>query len=120
MFSDLREWGGGETLNDFLARTIAAKSHAKDEFRMPRSFKAWTFARVAGINIQWTLDLASHLEVTGDVSDLAVFHSVTVIDLSDLSALGKVFPTNFLDETRGTLSLLLPTADARARSWFRS
>lgn len=122
LFIDTKQWQGSETLSDFLARTIASKSTQTDEFRIPRAFNARSFAKVAAINVQWTRDLASHLEVTGNDSDIAIFHCVTVIDLyeQEQSTLGSLFPDGFLAETRRTLSLMLPIADSATRSWFKS
>ena len=120
LFIDIKGWRPDETFQTFISRAIARKSVLQDEFRMPRSFNARTFARVAGINVQWTRDLASHLEVTGDDSDIAIFHCVAVLDLYEQSDFGKLFPAGFIDETRRTMALMLPTADGRTRSWLKT
>ena len=118
---DLRTWDPTETLPQFVSRTRSVRSAQKDDFRLSRSFNARTLAKVAGINVQWTRDLAEHLEVKGNDSDIAIFHCVSVLDLYEQSALGKVFPTDFLEETRRTLSLLIPTSvDRPTKSWFDS
>ncbi|KAJ9613508.1 hypothetical protein H2200_003450 [Cladophialophora chaetospira] len=118
---ELREWARTETLEDFVVRIMASRSTQKDDCRLARSFNARTFAKTAGINVQWTRDLGEHLEVKGNDSDIAIFHCVTVLALYQQSALGQIFPPGFLEETKRTLSLMIPTsADKPTRVWFKS
>lgn len=114
---ELKDWKFTETLEDFVCWTVASKSAQKDDFRLPRSFNARTFAKVAGINTQRTRNLSEHLKVKGNDSDIAMFHYVTVLNLYQQSALGQIFPTGFLAETKRTLSLMILTsADGPSRS----
>lgn len=120
LFIDLSEWRDQETFEQFLARRIACRTKQAVDFRMPRSFNLRTFAEVAGINIQWTRELSCHLEVGESDNVIAVFHCVTVLDLYEQSELAPLFPDRFIEETRRTLSLLLPIADDKAKSWMKS
>jgi hypothetical protein len=120
LFLDLNEWKSSETLQGFCQRTVATQTTQKDDFRLPRSFNARSIAEVAGINLQWTRNLAEHLEVKGNDSDIAIFHCVTVLDLYEESPLGEIFPDGFIEETRRTIALMLPVADGPTRNWLRS
>jgi hypothetical protein len=117
---DISGWKTDETLPNFIIRVIASDSKQKDQYRMPLSFNARTFAKVAGIKILWTRDLLSHLEMGLSDSTLAIFHNVKVLQLYEQSGLRAIFPDNFVDETRRTLSLMLPVADKASVKWFDS
>ncbi|OQV06069.1 hypothetical protein CLAIMM_10701 [Cladophialophora immunda] len=118
LFIDFADWESTESLPIFLSRKIASKSTIKDEFRMRRSFNARAFAMVAGINVQWTRNLAEHLEVTGDDSDIAIFHCVAALDLYEQSEFNQMLPAGFVEETRRTLALMLPSADQNTQAWL--
>ena len=117
---DLSAWSDDETLRDFITRTVASRSTQMDHYRIPLSFNARAFQQVAGIKIGWTRDLLSHLEIGLDDSTLALFHNVKVLQLYEQSRLRDVFPDNFLEETRLSLSLMLPVADKASVKWFNS
>jgi hypothetical protein len=117
---DLSGWSTDESLRDFITRTVASRSTQKDQYRIPLSFNARAFEKVAGIKIVWTRDLLSHLEVGLNDSTLALFHNMKVLQLYEQSRLRDIFPDNFLDETRRTLSLMLPIADKESMKWFNS
>ena len=117
---DVLGWGADETLLDFIIRVVASDSKQEDHYRMPLSFNARTFAKVAGIKILWTRDLLSHLEMGLNDSTLSIFHNVKVLQLYEQSSLRAIFPDKFLDETRRTLSLMLPVADRASAKWFDS
>lgn len=117
---NLSGWTATETLAEFITRTIATDSTQIDQYRIPFSFNAKTFAKVAGIQISWTRDLTSHLEMGMNDTTLKLFHNVKVLDLYEQSKLCDVFPKGFLDETRRTLSLMLPVADKASMKWFVS
>ena len=117
---DVLGWGADETLSDFIIRVIALDSKQEDHYRMPLYFNARTFAKVAGIKILWTRDLLSHLEMGSNDSTLSVFHNAKVLQLYEQSSLKSIFPDEFVDETRRTLSLMLPVADKASVKWFGS
>ncbi len=117
---DLSEWTADESLRNFIARIVATRSVQKDEYRIPLSFNARAFEKVAGIKITWTRNLLSHLEIGLNDSTLYLFHNVKILQLFEQSQLRIIFPDNFLDETRRTLSLMLPVADKPSVDWFNS
>jgi hypothetical protein len=117
---DLSEWRVDQTLRDFMEHTVAFSSTQTDHYRIPLSFNARAFEQVADIKILWTRDLLSHLEVGLNDSTLSLFHNVQVLHLYEQLSLREIFPDNFLDETRRTLSLMLPVADRASLKWFNS
>ena len=117
---DLSGWSADETLREFIARTVASHSTQKDQYRISLAFNARAFEKVAGIKVLWTRDLLSHLEVGLNDSTLALFHNVKILQLYEQSSLRNIFPDSFLDETRRTLSLMLPVADKASVKWFHS
>ncbi|EXJ63009.1 hypothetical protein A1O7_03453, partial [Cladophialophora yegresii CBS 114405] len=89
-----------------------------DFFRLPRSFNARTITKVAGSNVQWTTRRTSHLEVSGNDCDVAVFYCGSVLELYQRSKHSNIFPDGFLSETRKTMSLLLPKSETSLRKWL--
>ena len=61
--------------------------------------------------------LNEHLEITGNDTDVYVFHVASILDLYEGSSKVNIFPDSFIQETCRTLSLLLPVADDNAISW---
>lgn len=121
MLINLSDWGPDETLRGFIARTVASNSTQKDQYRIPLSFNARTFEKVAGIKIVWTRDLLLHLDVGLRDNSLTLFHNIKVLQLYEQSSLRDIFPNNFLDETQRTLSLMLPVTDiSSVKKWFSS
>lgn len=120
LFVDVADWQPKETLREMIHRSVAVKSVQDDSFRLPRSFNARTIAKVAGINVQWTTRLTSHLEVSGNDCDVAVFHCGTVLELYQKSKHSSLFPDGFLSETHRTMSLLLPKSEMTVRRWIQA
>jgi hypothetical protein len=120
LFMDITNWLPNETLREMIDRSVAVRSVQDDSFRLPRSFNARTITKVARINVQWTTRLTSHLEVSGNDCDVAVFHCGTVLELYRRSKHSHIFPDGFLSETHKTMSLLLPMSDTLVRKWLLS
>ncbi|ETI23132.1 hypothetical protein G647_04929 [Cladophialophora carrionii CBS 160.54] len=118
LFMDISKWQPTETLPEMIDRSVAVRSVQDDSFRLPRSFNARTIAKVAGINVQWTTRLTSHLEVSGNDCDVAVFHCGSVLELYQRSKHSTIFPDGFLAETGKTMSLLLPKSETSLRKWL--
>lgn len=117
---NLSSWKADETLRDFVTRKIASSSIQQDQYRISQSFNARSFEEKAGINIIWTRDFLSHLDVNSNKSRLALFHHVSVLHLYEQSNLKEIFPDGFLEETVRTLSVMLPIADKKCMKWFAS
>jgi len=115
---DVREWEQQETLKDFVARTLGTSSTETEKYRLPLSFNAKTFKKVAGIHIAWERDLLKHLEIGLNDRSLAIFHNIQVLSMFEQSSFSSIFPPRFLDETRRTVWLVLLIADNDCRKWF--
>jgi hypothetical protein len=49
---DLSAWNEPEFLKEFVHRQLMQPSMQKDSLRLPRSFNAWTLAKVAGFRVR--------------------------------------------------------------------
>lgn len=116
---DLTKWTGSRSLPDYIKQELACKSKQKDQFRLPTSFNARTFERVAGVEIKWTHNLSSHLKVGSNMEFLSIFHHVKVLDLYHASPFNRILPSHFIVETRQTLALMMPKGNKASRDWFR-
>jgi hypothetical protein len=117
---DLDHWPADETLKTHLQELFITSS-SEDKCRLPRSFNAWTIRHITDINVTWTLDLNSHLEVTENDGDIALFDGISVLKLLQRSATAQsVFPQGLFDETCNSISLLCPYGDRQVRTWVET
>ncbi|KAI1083068.1 hypothetical protein F5B20DRAFT_528415 [Whalleya microplaca] len=76
-----------------------------DRVRLPKTFNAWSLESIAGIEVNFTDNLADHLRLVDDDSKVLVFHHASFLEchLQD-----SMFPDRFAHETLSTLALLFP------------
>lgn len=73
-------WGEG-ALTDSVARAFCVRSSCVDIVKFPKSFNAANVERVAGIKICWTSNLADHLSMKDDDTEVLLFHQVSFLEL---------------------------------------
>ncbi|SMR54770.1 unnamed protein product [Zymoseptoria tritici ST99CH_1E4] len=107
-------WKSG-SLQSFLADVFVANSTASVQVRLERNFNARNLERLAGVKIEWTNDLSSHLSLRDDDTKVLVFHHAKFLD----NIKHDIFPPNLCEETLRTLALLLPASDRDTQRWFQ-
>ncbi|KAK0725072.1 hypothetical protein B0H67DRAFT_482567 [Lasiosphaeris hirsuta] len=78
-----------------------------DHLRLPKTFDAWGVFAIAGIEIDFTDNLADHLLLVEDDSKVLIFHHASFLECQDDS----LFPDGLVDETLRTLALLFPQSE---------
>ncbi|KAK3369317.1 hypothetical protein B0T24DRAFT_707814, partial [Lasiosphaeria ovina] len=89
------------------------KALQPDNPRLGRQFTARNLARVGGMRIKWTRNVANHLLLSDDDQTVFVFHHVRFLRYHQR----PLFPDGFVDETLRTLTLLLPQNDRTSQRW---
>ncbi|KAK6223940.1 hypothetical protein LQW54_000085 [Pestalotiopsis sp. IQ-011] len=70
------------TLSEFVQDYFAESPKLSHEsIRLPKFFNAWSVAVVAGIEIDFTNNLADHLRLVEDDSKLLIFHHASFLEL---------------------------------------
>ncbi|KAF1963554.1 hypothetical protein CC80DRAFT_587938 [Byssothecium circinans] len=77
-------------------------------------FIAHNLKRIAGIEIQWTTNLADHLRMTDEDRKVNIFHHASFLRCQRHS----LFPEGFVDETLRTLKLLFPKGHKDTEKWY--
>ncbi|KAH8767658.1 hypothetical protein BGZ57DRAFT_988294 [Hyaloscypha finlandica] len=99
--------------NYFHAPRLLDNEHVKLE----KIFSALNLGRIAGIEIQFTNNLADHLRLMGeDDKKVSIFHNASFLMVQRNNSM---FPDGLIDETIRTLALLFPQSDPKTRKWFR-
>ncbi|KAF2273618.1 uncharacterized protein EI97DRAFT_147355 [Westerdykella ornata] len=78
----------------------------------------WVRARdfeVANLRIEWTDDLAEHLQLV-DNTTIRIFHHISFLFGSKVSQ--NVYPAGLRHETMWTLALLFPRSDRKTQEWL--
>ncbi|RSL77248.1 hypothetical protein CEP51_009233 [Fusarium floridanum] len=77
------------------------------------TFDAWSLENVAGIKIVFTDNLADHLRLANNDTQLYVFHHVAYLELQKhMSNTGNaVLPSGLAEESLKTLAILFPQSD---------
>ncbi|KAG9230746.1 hypothetical protein BJ875DRAFT_384492 [Amylocarpus encephaloides] len=87
----------------------------KEKVRLDKLFNARNLDHIAGLKIVWTSNLADHLRVQNDDTEVSIFHCASFLKCQTGN---QVFPSGFIDETIRTLGLLLPQYDKDSNKWF--
>ena len=72
-------WDTGP-LCDFLSDVLTPQKLESTHVRLEKVFNAWNLERLAGIHVEWTNDLASHLRLRDDDKRLLIFHHATFLE----------------------------------------
>lgn len=72
-------WETG-SLRDFLAEIFDPRGPDQSHVRLEKTFNARNLIRLAGVEVEWTNDLASHLSLRDDDTKLLVFHHATFLE----------------------------------------
>ncbi|KAI1338582.1 hypothetical protein F5Y15DRAFT_386313 [Xylariaceae sp. FL0016] len=112
-------WKTG-TIREFLNRHFQAEARLQPENpQIGKLFTAMTLARVGGMKLVWTRNLADHLRLVDDDRTVYIFDCVSFLEYQKLIQ-RTVFPPGFIDETLRTLALLLPQNDTSVQSWVQT
>lgn len=71
-------WESG-SLRDFLTNVFSPRP-SNVQVRLEKTFNARNLERFAGISIEWTNDLSSHLSLRDDDTKLLIFHQATFLE----------------------------------------
>ena len=73
------DWDSG-TLTEFISDYFAAVPRlGHDHVKLEKAFNAKTLESIAGLTIRWTDNLADHLRMMKDDTEVAIFHHVTFL-----------------------------------------
>lgn len=74
-------WEHG-TLKDFLQEYFGVPpTLGPERVKLEKNFNAWNLSRIAGIETEWTSNLADHLRMMDDDKKVAIFHHVSFLEL---------------------------------------
>jgi hypothetical protein len=73
-------WKPDQTLKDFVSNELLQTSMQTDKVKLPRTFNARNLSRLAGIEVHWTYNLADHLRMINDESQVSIFHFASLLE----------------------------------------
>ncbi|KAI0486317.1 hypothetical protein F4859DRAFT_528099 [Xylaria cf. heliscus] len=114
-------WNSG-SLREFTKEYFgsgAATRLQPDKPQIGRIFTALNLRKIGGVRIEWTRNLADHLRLVDDDKTVSIFDCVAFLRFQR-KVNRQMFPSNFIDETLRTLSLLLPQNDDKTQAWLES
>ncbi|KAJ4369236.1 hypothetical protein N0V83_006321 [Neocucurbitaria cava] len=101
-------------LNSVLEEYFQKSSTSEQEIKFGEDFTAFNIQQFAGLQIQWTNNLANHLRVMDNDTTLCLFYHVTFLRHQN----SAIFPEGLMEETLRTLALLFPRNDKNTRKWL--
>ena len=121
-----------EPLCKTIDQIICPEKVLGDQIRLPKIFNAANLERIASIKILWTSNLADHLCLTNDDTELRLYHQVSFLELHKnkylqdslcspavrLTGFRSILHEDFIQETIRTLALLIPSTDRASQAWF--
>ncbi|KAK4445515.1 hypothetical protein QBC34DRAFT_306576 [Podospora aff. communis PSN243] len=110
-------WNKG-TLRDFLRSYFAPEMKlANENVKLEKIFKASNLVRIAGLEIEWTDNVADHLRMTDDDKRVHIFHHAAFLE-TQRSGVDSLLPEGLAEETLRTLALLFPAGDLETKRWM--
>ncbi|OCL07582.1 hypothetical protein AOQ84DRAFT_408652, partial [Glonium stellatum] len=100
-------WTDG-LLKDSVIEHFSRAPVLKDRVKLEKVFNALNLHRIAGIEIHWTNNLADHLRMMEDDRKVALFHYESFLHIQNKAG-RHICPDGFIEGTRRTLALLLPS-----------
>lgn len=74
-------WEQGPTLREFVAKTFASRgTFASERVKLDKFFTARNLSRLAGMKICWTNNLADHLRILDEDTEVAIFHHASFLE----------------------------------------
>ncbi|KAK0611818.1 hypothetical protein B0T14DRAFT_335878 [Immersiella caudata] len=110
-------WSKG-SLQYFIRSYFAPEMRlANENVKLEKIFKASNLVRIAGLEIEWTDNLADHLRMTDDDKRVHIFHHASFLE-AQRNGTGTLLPEGLAEETLRTLALLFPTCDLETKRWI--
>ena len=78
-------WDSDQCLSDAVAKEFSSKSQTTETVKLPKVFTAANLEKIAGIQVQWTSNLADHLALKDDDKKVMFFHQASFLELSRVS-----------------------------------
>ncbi|EON67720.1 hypothetical protein W97_06863 [Coniosporium apollinis CBS 100218] len=110
------EWKHGsliDIVHDYFNEPVVL---VHDKVKLGKMFNARNLSQIAGIQIEWTDNLADHLRIIDDEDKkVAIFHHASFLRYNR----SPLFPDGLAEETLRTLALLFPQTDKDSLKWFK-
>lgn len=75
-------WNRDQCLGDVLSKEFSSTPQTTETVKLPRVFTAVNLEKIAGIQVQWSSNLADHLVLKDDDKKVIVFHQASFLTLS--------------------------------------
>ena len=75
-------WDSDQCLSDAIEKEISPTSQTTETVKLPKVFTAANLEKIAGIQVQWTSNLADHLALKDDDKKVMFFHQASFLELS--------------------------------------
>lgn len=75
-------WDSDQCLSDAVGKEFSPKSQSAETVKLPKVFTAANLEKIAGIQVQWTSNLADHLALKDDDKTVMFFHQASFLELS--------------------------------------
>ncbi|KAJ9500400.1 hypothetical protein H2202_004195 [Exophiala xenobiotica] len=85
------------------------------DVKLEKAFNVHSFRRITGFEVDWTDNLADHLQLDEDNRRLAIFHHASFLKCQQ----SGLFPEGLVEETIQTLALLFPQLDETITAWMQ-
>ncbi|KAH7174314.1 uncharacterized protein B0J16DRAFT_181080 [Fusarium flagelliforme] len=103
-------WTDG-TLTNLIAKQFPISCHRScDSLSISLTLDAWGLENIAGIRIEFTDNLADHLRLTNNNTQLYVFHHVAYLE-QQRRCPTSTLPEGLAEETLKTLAIFFPQSD---------
>lgn len=74
-------WDSGRSLGDTIDEAFSPNKQSTEMVQLPRAFTAANLEKIAGIQVQWTSNLADHLSMKDDDTKVMLFHQASFLEL---------------------------------------
>ena len=75
-------WESDQCLPDAVGKEFSPKPQTTETVKLPKVFTAANLEKIAGIQVQWTSNLADHLTLKDDDKKVMFFHQASFLELS--------------------------------------
>lgn len=110
-------WNRYQSLSEAVHKEFSSKAQTTESVKLPKVFTAANLEKIAGIQVQWTSNLADHLVLKDDDKKVMLFHQASFLELSKQSK-RTLLKDDLIEETLRTLGVLIPSNDPRSQGWF--